>query len=630
MSVKVYPIFGIVLFLFFTGHAPAQVRDLLVGTPDATIQKRASSQEQPRWKIPLGPTLIETMEMVGPNRLLVSLKKDFPGLPDLDYLMVDTKKGEIIWRYSKNENPGEYSLFIVFSDMLLFRIEKPGAVELLTLNPETGKVIYHTAIKGKNIIPVPVLSHSLILMVSAGEDEISITALDLLKGTTSWEQSRKVTNGTSLPLPTVNNDQVLLFYKGIEKISPESGHTVYTLPELVLKPDAPPPFIEGDTLCILSNGNKLTAISISKGDILWSKSISPDIHYTSIVQLNDKIYLRGLSKPGAHVLYAFLRNSGTILWDYTGHEACISNLLEIDERLYFGTPFSLVALNKQNGNLIFSQQVTTSGRSFPVHIRQMGDQIIFIGELAIASCSRENGQLKYFHGMTPIAADCYLEGLDHAIPNLKDELSKYSNAPDYTLSQMGTQEMIRYQNMSRKYWSDYEDARSTGDQLSAAINWQSYQINQQFAKMQAAVDLTFAIAELGVAVRNVFTAAKIQTSIEKQELFRKSILDAYIKSESQSYVYRPHLRWNSIDDQFVTLCIIHLPSGKLRETCLSPQYLNYGLWNLVDFENGVAFHHGIGMDPLNYKLSDARQYYPYNKARTIENFLFSVPVKIPE
>jgi len=84
-----------------------------------------------------------------------------------------------------------------------------------------------------------------------------------------------------------------------------------------------------------------------------------------------------------------------------------------------------------------------------------------------------------------------------------------------------------------------------------------------------------------------------------------------------------------VDDQFVTVSIIHLPSGKLRETYLSPQYLTYGLWNLVDFSKGVVFHHGIGMDPSSYKLSKARMYYPYKRARTIENFLIATPLKIP-
>ena len=626
---KIYFTFSVILFLLSSEHSHAQVRDLLVGTPDATVQKRAASQKQLIWKIPLGPSLVESMEIISTNRLLVGLKKDFPGLPNLDFMVVDTQEGQILWSYDRKGDQGEYKLFLTFSDMLLFRIEKSKTVELLALDPETGMEIWRTVLKGKNIIPIPVFSHSQILMVAREEKEVILTALNLNKGTISWEQTRKISDEASLPLPIVHNGHIFLFYNGIEKISPENGQTKYALRELTLEPNAPPPVVEGDTLWIVNNGNKLSAVSVSKGNILWSKNISSDIWYTNIVPLNDKIYLRGLSKFGSHLLYAFLKSNGIIMWDYSGKDASVSNLLEINELLFFGTPISLVALNTQNGNKVFSKQVTTTGRSFPVHIRQLGDQVIYIGELVVASYSSKTGQLKYRHGMTPIAPECHLNGLDHAIPNLKEELSKYSGKSDNTLSQMGTNEMIRYQNMSRKYWSAYEYNKSTGDYLSAELNWQKYQINEEFAKMQANVNLAFSIIELGTAVRNAINSVKIQTSIEKQELFRKSILDAYIKSESQNYVYRPHLKWIRVDDQFVTLSIIHLPSGKLRETYLSPQYLTYGLWNLVDFSKGVVFHHGIGMDPSSYKLSKARMYYPYKRARTIENFLIATPLTIP-
>jgi hypothetical protein len=53
------------------------------------------------------------------------------------------------------------------------------------------------------------------------------------------------------------------------------------------------------------------------------------------------------------------------------------------------------------------------------------------------------------------------------------------------------------------------------------------------------------------------------------------------------------------------------------------------LWNLVDFEKGVVYHHGIGMNPAVYELSEARRLYPYSSARTVNNFLIAMPVEIP-
>ena len=79
----------------------------------------------------------------------------------------------------------------------------------------------------------------------------------------------------------------------------------------------------------------------------------------------------------------------------------------------------------------------------------------------------------------------------------------------------------------------------------------------------------------------------------------------------------------------MTGSVIHLPTGRRRETLLSPQYLSYGLWNLINFEKGMVYYNGIGMDPSAYQLSEARRYYPYKKVRTIKTFLIAMPVKIP-
>jgi hypothetical protein len=75
--------------------------------------------------------------------------------------------------------------------------------------------------------------------------------------------------------------------------------------------------------------------------------------------------------------------------------------------------------------------------------------------------------------------------------------------------------------------------------------------------------------------------------------------------------------------------VVHLPTGKRADTILSPHYLSYGLWQIVDFEKGVVCHSNIGMDPSRYELSDSRAYCPYKNAKTVQTFLIAQPVKIP-
>ena len=141
--------------LLITQYAIAQ-RNLLQGTPDEIVRKRAAQQSPPLWKIPLGPVLVENMEIIGPDRLLVGLRKDFPGLPNLDYMLVDTSNGKIIWRYPRKG--GEYDPLLVFADLLLFRIDDRKTVTLLALDAQTGKKRWEFSVKGQSILHYPVLA----------------------------------------------------------------------------------------------------------------------------------------------------------------------------------------------------------------------------------------------------------------------------------------------------------------------------------------------------------------------------------------------------------------------------------------------------------------------------------------
>ena len=130
-------------------------------------------------------------------------------------------------------------------------------------------------------------------------------------------------------------------------------------------------------------------------------------------------------------------------------------------------------------------------------------------------------------------------------------------------------------------------------------------------------------------IRQLFALRSIKTAIERQELFRKSILASYAQAETADYVYRPNLVFKDAQDSFSTVSIVHLPTGKRTETILSPHYLSYGLWQSVDFKKGVVYHSNIGMDPSRYELSESRAYYPYKKAKTLNTFLIAQPANLP-
>jgi hypothetical protein len=139
----------------------------------------------------------------------------------------------------------------------------------------------------------------------------------------------------------------------------------------------------------------------------------------------------------------------------------------------------------------------------------------------------------------------------------------------------------------------------------------------------------YSAINVGILIRQFFNARAVKTAIERQELFRKSILASYVQAETAEHFYRPNLVFRDPADTFSTIAIVHLPTGRRDETVLSPQYLSYGLWQVVDFETKVVYHSNIGLDPARYELSESRAYYPYSKARTIQTFLIAQPVNIP-
>ena len=119
--------------------------------------------------------------------------------------------------------------------------------------------------------------------------------------------------------------------------------------------------------------------------------------------------------------------------------------------------------------------------------------------------------------------------------------------------------------------------------------------------------------------------------LTRQQLYRRSIISAYTSGETRDFVHRPHRRLDlSGDGDFATVTVIHLPTGIRRTTTLSPNYLNYGLWNYIDYERGLAVHHGLGLDTTLFEYGPKERVGAFGDVRTVGSFLLAVPVEIPE
>lgn len=617
-----------------SGLALAETRELYPNTPDETILKRAAGQARALWAIPVGPALAEDMQRLGPDRLLVLLRKDFPGLPNLDAMLVDTAKGSVVWRFARDGSKGEFDTLLALQDLILFRVQDKGAASLLAIDARAGTQKWIASRKGERVSFIPHPAAGTAIAVNPGPASLELSAVDLETGQPAWSRTVPAPDAAGLPLPLPVGEDLLTFFAGLERVSGRDGKVVYHHPDVAFGPDSPPPQVDGATLWAVGSGNRLMALAIDTGKSRLAVPVTGLRACTNIVPLGSRLYLRGFSESGLPAIAALDPSTGRTLWTHESPDISVSNLIEHNGLLYWGAPNSLVALSTADGTRLFSVQVTTTGRAFPVRLRLIGDRVVWIGELMVAGYDAATGRLVFKHGMTPGAEELHLNGLDAAGPSLAESLSDARGVPSASreanrLTGLAFAESMRFQNLSNSYQSDYLSQASRGDSLGASVSSLKERFARQEAAFQEAMAVSMLVTNLAMLYRQLVFARSIETFIERQTLFRRSILASYSQSETADLVHRPHLAFRDATDEFLALSVVNLRTGKRTDTPLSPRYLSYGLWQVVDFDNEVAYHCHIGLDPSRYTLSDARIYYPYKKARTVNTFLIAQPIKVP-
>jgi hypothetical protein len=135
--------------------------------------------------------------------------------------------------------------------------------------------------------------------------------------------------------------------------------------------------------------------------------------------------------------------------------------------------------------------------------------------------------------------------------------------------------------------------------------------------------------DLSIAIQQAKAIAATKMELDRQMLFRRAVVGGYSRMEGADYVYRPGLESAGSGGLFVGVTVVQLSTGRMASKMLSPSYRNYGLWNLVDFERGIIYHHGIGMNSSLYHYLPPRK---FGGAPTsiIGNYLIAQSIRIPE
>ncbi len=556
------------------------------------------------WQAKIKDYPILDMRFIGPHRLLVSQKFTLP-------FLVDTRKGEVLWTYlPMGWTVPYYDLVATFSDLILLRADgqRDGLTTLAAIDSGTGKqrwyVQYENRKRTFQFLPVP--AAGVVLALQIEKKTVTVTALTLMGGEERWQRTFKVQKGGHPTPPLVTPGDVWSFYGQVARLDPATGKAVWARDDLVLDNESPPPVLDGDGLYIIDGRKTLHALNPESGETVLTAPLGDKMRYTNIYPAGGPLFLRGQDEDDTWFLARHDGQTGKALWVYRSTRPTVSNILEDGDRLYVATPPKVLCLDMGTGQEVFTSNATLTGQSFPVRLRKYGNTVVYIGELVIAGFDASTGKEVYKVGLTPVSQEAHLDALDNWMSVLQSRIGRLSKAIWFGgaggAGDAFTSMAASSQNLSNSYGNQAASYRlragSPSNSSAASDGWKSADLqnrsrmNSSFARTEAQLGFFFQMEGLKNAMLSK-SIARDQEELARLDNIRRKILAAYTASESDDYVWRPH-----VEGDWIGLTLVHLPTGKSTYTPFSPlirqrddaPYNERALWNLVDVETGLVYH----------------------------------------
>ena len=599
-----------------------------VNVSDQNLRAEAEKGRPVAWKLPLGAGRIDDMAFHSPGRLLVSLRKNQSVAGDQYAMLVDMATGRPLWRYEPTSRKGEFSRVLTTQDVILYAFHNDDKVTLVAVSALDGTESWVAPeIQGTTRFQ-PLPGQGVILVTNAGKDTATLAAYDIGSGAIRWDRQFRLPQDTAiLPTRVTAQGEVWTFLGEAEKLSVKNGKTIWRRSDIRLAGTGGSPALDDDSLYLVGAQGLVHRLSAGTGKTIWTMTPPAGMTVANIFPLNDRVYLRGSdANSKSYPLIAMDRRTGRILWHRITKEPVVSNLLEHEGRVFFATPSAVGARDLSSGKSYFEETITNSGRTYPVHLKRFGDKIIFIGELIVAAVDARNGKKLYSHGFDPVDLEASMTSLDARLEKL--QLKQASSSGDSSSGAIAMADFHsgmaqHYQNMSSYYAKLSDDG-----EISTGYAMGQVRSNNALARAESLMALQSAMEGLGDELARVMTERSLERTIVRQKFLRSSILAAYDGMEYGEYVYRPANDYRSGDNQFTAINVIHLPTGRIRKTSLSAPHSDLGLWNLIDFENGVVYHNGVGLNPADYRYSG--QTSVLDGAEYLNSFLIARPITIPE
>ncbi len=601
-------------------------QELWMSTTDENIVKQASNQPQPLFQIPLGANHVSQMVPLNEKDLFIGLQRDNINMDPFKFLTIDTQLGKVLWEYVCGK--GEYSLFSATESVVILQVKTKKDIQLLALSISSGREIWKTVYKGTDVNYLPYTDNGVVLVQSKGKKEMVLHALDITSGEEIWSFRLPVTTDTDAFVKT-NEGKVFVFAAGIHVLHLESGQKLYGINEISINSlDPIIPVFDGELLYLMDDTNQIHCLNTADGKKVWNTALPQNLDVTNISFTPSKVMVNGQVDANTFQIAAIWKNNPQEYWTFESEHAITSNFLVGEEQLFFGNASKLYAVNPSTGEINFLKQVAKSGRSFPIALRLKNGNVVHIGELVVAAFKANTGSLVYKRGFSPVSVNLHFNGLDAALPQLQQQLSLQGQNTNSGFTAMASRESAYYQKMANESYDNYLKLRQSarpGSGYKANMERNRSRINSSMSRAFSGIAMSSSIIELGNAFASYIAQRTTLSEIKRQQYYRSSILSVYNTALSEEYVYRPNLQYRSREHAFVAVDIVALADGSVRRKYVSPQYLDFGLWNFIDFDKGILYHHGVGMDPDKYSLHITKR-TPMVKSKTVGTFLIAQPM----
>jgi len=609
--------------------------------PYAAIARQAGRVGPPRWRLPLGAVWVDQLQQVDADHLLVGTREDEIRVGNLEFLLVRCDDGSVVWRV-KRPRSGTSTVLALDDDGILFQTSDDDKATFNAVALADGKERWERSYKADAVTGHPAPWADRVLVEERRKEKVELKAIGWENGEEAWSLSYEIPRDEWRHPPVVTPAATLVFSEGTARLDEEDGKVLWRRPDLAPAESGAPVQMD-DSLAYLTLDHAVEAVALADGKTRWRTALPAFAAITNVLPDSGAVYLRGIverqaagSVRGSGVfLFSLLDPAdGTIRWQRRTVRPTLSNVVALQGGIYVAGVDRLYGFEAANGDLRLEEETGTT-RPYPIRLRAYPDRIGFIGEHVLASFDPETGERLVWVGTTPLSEVTTLAGLDAQIPRLKAEIgragSSRSTGTGFSYASYASAEANRYQNMANQYGRDYWTARSSGDPLRAQSAASRQRSASAHSKTMSKVAMAASIFEVALAFRQGMMkadVAKTEGMLERQLMFRESVLSGNAGAETGDWVYRPNKVFLG-GESFGSVAMLNLATGQRRIAVVSADYEGHGLWNVLDPERGVIYHAGIGLDTAAYTWSKSHSAWPEGKVETIEINLLATPVRLP-